>query len=350
MTTPTYASREDVLVALDTPPTTHLLQRLDRHLQSATESINSLCHRYFYPTQATRTFDWPQQGRRRFQPQYKLYLGEHGLITLDSLTVGGISVATGDTYLRPDDGPPFTVLEIDINADDLYQQGDTHQRAVSVVGLFGYQNEEDLEAELDGNISDSDSTLDVSDGGTIGVGDLLRIGTERLVVTARGTIDTGQDLGGDLDNVTSDTLVQVSDGTLFFAGEIILIGSEKMLIDDIAGNNLVVKRAQEGSVLAAHSTGADIFASRRFTVARGALGTTAAAHSDTASIYRFRFPALVRQLAIAYAEDAVLQEKAGYTRTSGSGDNQREARATGIKELRDRVYWAHGRTARMLSI
>jgi hypothetical protein len=48
-----------------------------------------------------------------------------------------------------------------------------------------------------------------------------------------------------------------------------------MLIDDIAGNTLIVKRGWDGTVLAAHTTGATIYAPRTLTVTRGALGTTA---------------------------------------------------------------------------
>lgn len=340
MGTPLYASREDVLSALDTPPTTQLERRIDRLLAAATEEINSLCHRVFYPEQATRTFDWRQYDRRAWQPSWKLYLDENSLITLDSLTVAGTAVSTADVLLRPDDGPPFTWLEIDINATQLFEQGDTHQRAVSVTGLFGYRNDEVQAATLDGAINDSTPTLVVSDGGTIGVGDLLRIDSERLLVSGRSMSDSGQNLGGNLDQVTSDTLVQVADGTQYNEGETLMIGSELMRIEEITGNTLVVTRALDGSVLAAHTTGADIYVSRSLTVERAAQGSTAASHADNATIYRFTYPALVRQLAIAKTEYAINAEKAGY---SGKSAQQ-------LSDLEDKVYWAHGRTARMLPV
>lgn len=338
--TPLYATREDVLTALDTPPTTLLERRVDRLLASATEQIRSLCHRVFYPEQATRTFDWRQYDRRSFQPSWKLYLDENSLISLDSLTVGGNAISTSDVLLRPDEGPPFAWLEIDINASRLFEQGDTHQRAVEVTGLFGYRNDEALAATLVGAIDNSTTTLVVSDGGTIGVGDLLRIESERLLVSGRSMTDSGQDLGGNLDQVTSDTLVQVADGTAFGLGETISIGAENMRIEQINGNNLVVKRGLDGTVLGTHTAGADIFVSRSLSVERGALGTTAAAHAGSTDIYRFVYPALVRQLAIAKTEYAINAEKAGY----------KDKAAQGLADLEDKVYWAHGRTARLLAV
>jgi hypothetical protein len=338
--TPLYATREDVLVSLDLPPTTQLVRRIDRLLAAATEDIFSLCHRSFYPVQATRTFDWRQQDRRSFQPSWKLYLDENSLISLDSLTVGGNSVSTSDVLLRPDEGPPYTWLEIDINASRLFEQGDTHQRAIEVAGLFGYQNQEELAATISGAINDSTSTLIVSDGGMIGVGDLLRIESERLLVSGRSMSDSGQDLGSGLDQLTSDSLVQVADGTEFHENELISIGSENMRIEQINGNDLVVKRSIDGTVLAAHTTGADIFVSRSLSVERAALSTTAASHSDGADVHRFVYPALVRQLAIAKTERAINQEKAGYDGKT----------AQALIDLADRVYWAHGRTTRLLAV
>ena len=85
-------------------------------------------------------------------------------------------------------------------------------------------------------------------------------------------------------NVQSDMTAQQNNVTIsasgsgFNVGEVILVDSERMLIVDIAGNYLTVKRAWDGSVLAIHSTGADIYTLRLLTVTRGALGTTAGTH------------------------------------------------------------------------
>src|SRR5690606_34488219 len=131
--------------------------------------------------------------------------------------------------------------------------------------------------------------------------DLIKLGTEHMVVTGRSMLDTGQNIGADLDASNSAVTVAVTDGTAFSAGETLLIGSERMLIVDVAGNNLIVKRAWDGSVLAAHTSGADIYASRTLTVERGALGTTAATHLDNAAVSRHVVPGAVRALAVAEA-------------------------------------------------
>jgi hypothetical protein len=119
-----------------------------------------------------------------------------------------------------------------------------------------------------------------------------------------------------------------------------------MLIEDIAGNNLTVRRAWDGSTIAAHSVGATVYAPRTLTVTRGALGTTAATHLTAASVYRWDAPGPVRQLCVAEALTDLLQGRSGYARTAGAGENEREATGRGLKDLRERVYVSHGRKAR----
>jgi hypothetical protein len=138
----------------------------------------------------------------------------------------------------------------------------------------------------------------------------------------------------------------VSDGTQFAVDEVILIDSEKMRIDDIAGNTLTVTRPWDGTTLAAHTASADIYAPRTLTVTRGALGTTAATHNSAATVYRWNPPAAVRQLCLAEAVNDLLQGRAGYARTAGTGESEREMTGRGLEALRKRVYVSHGRKAR----
>jgi len=172
-----------------------------------------------------------------------------------------------------------------------------------------------------------------------------------MIVTAKSFLDTTQDL--QTVSVTAsagDTTIGVTTGTTFFVGETILIDAEKMLIVDIASNNLIVKRAWDGSVLAAHSQNASIYAPRTLTVTRGALGTTAAAHDTAAAITVWVVPGLVRQLAIAEAMTALQQEGSAYGRVVGSGDNQREASGKGLADLREQVYTRYGRKVRARAV
>ncbi|WP_234429896.1 hypothetical protein, partial [Streptomyces sp. AV19] len=132
--------------------------------------------------------------------------------------------------------------------------------------------------------------------------------------------------------------------------EVILIDSERMLVVDVAGSVLTVKRAWDGSVLAAHAAGADIYAPRTLTVTRGALGTTAAAMSAGDDIYRWDPPGPVRELTVAEALTSLLQGQSGYARVVGSGEAQREASGRGLRDLRESVYASHGRKARTRAV
>jgi hypothetical protein len=111
-----------------------------------------------------------------------------------------------------------------------------------------------------------------------------------------------------------------------------------------------VKRAWDGSALATHAASADIYAPRTLTVVRGALGTTAATHTTTTAVVKHIVPYPVRDLTIAEALNTVLQERSGYAREVGSGENSREASGRGLRDLRESVYTSHGRKARISAI
>ena len=143
--------------------------------------------------------------------------------------------------------------------------------------------------------------------------------------------------------------VAVTSGSAFAAQEVILIDAERMLVVDVAGNNLTVKRAWDGSTLAAHTAPtADIYSLSGVGVARAQLGTTLAAHTTNDIVYRHVFPAPIRDLAIAEAIHQIQNETGGYTRTVGSGDATRpEPFGRGLDLMRREVYANYGRKARM---
>jgi hypothetical protein len=168
-----------------------------------------------------------------------------------------------------------------------------------------------------------------------------------MIVTERQQLDTGQTLGtGGLTNQNNAVTVPVQSGTAFAAGETILIDAERMLVEDIAGNNLIVRRAWDGSTIAAHTAGATIYAPRTLVVQRGALGTTADTHGNASTIYQWVPPGGIRQLCVAETVTDLLQGRSGYARTAGTGENQREVVARGLKDLKDDAYQAYGRKAR----
>jgi len=346
-----YSTREEIKAELDVRETARSNVRVDRALEDASRRVEGLCHRRFYPVQATRLFDWPPRGG---MTPWILRLDDQELISVSALASGGATITSDEYNLEPVNfGPPFNRVEINIGTDGSFGGGDTYQRDIQISGLWGYRNTESTAGALAEILDSSETSVDV-DGATAaaaGVGSILRVDSERFIVTDRQQLSTGQTLGGSgLTNQNNAVTVTVASGAAFAAGETILIDSERMLIEDIAGNNLTVRRAWDGSTIAAHTVGATIYAPRTLVVTRGALGTTADAHATSSTVYRWMPPGPVRQLVIAEALTDLLQGRSGYARTAGSGENEREASGRGLKDLRDSAYTECGRKARMRSV
>ena len=349
-----FATREDVQRALDVKLTARNSAQIDRALESASRDVeDSLCHRTFAPTIATKSFDYPgpQAGR-----PWRLWLDANELISVTTLTSGGVTIASTDYFLEPNEyGPPYNRIEIDLDSSATFSSGDTHQRAITITGLWGYRNDETTIGALTAAVATTTAgtvSVNAAASALLGVGSILRIGTERLQVTGRTMADTGQNVGGaGLTAQQNSVALTVADGTAFAVDEVLLIESERMLVVDIAGNTLTVIRAWDGSVLTAHAAGVDIYASRTLTVRRGALGTTAATHADAAAVVRWDPPGLVRDLVVADVINRILQEQAGYARTSrvSTGAKSVSVETLSLEALRTRVYNACGRKARLRS-
>ena len=338
-----YATREDVKRALDVAETARNNGQIDRAIESGTRSVEGLTRRRFRPQLATRYFDWPDRRRSR---NYRLWIDQpEQIISVTTLTAGGTVIASADYFLEPNnDGPPYNRIEVDLSSNSVFASGDTHQRAIEVVGLFGYANDEQQVGELTAELAGAEgASASATFTQQVGVGDVLRIDSERMIVTRKTMVDSTQNLGGNLTASTANVTVAVTDGAAFLEDMTILIDSERMLIVDIAGNNLTVKRAWDGSVLAAHTSGADVYTLTGVELDRAALGTTLAVHTSTTAIYRHLVPGLVRELTIAEAINTIVQEQAGYGRTSGSGQTERAVGVTGLEKLREDVKSKFGR-------
>lgn len=342
---PWYTTRERVMAAPDIKASAYAAAAVDTACDAASRRIERLCHRIFYPAVDTRYFDWPNDQDARFG---RLWLDQHELISLTSLaSPSGTAISTANVLLEPNGGgPPYTRLDLNRGTSAAFSMGNTSQQAIVVTGVFGYRNDEESAGTLAASPSSSSATIGVS-GALFGVGDLLRIEDERLIVTGRSWSTSAQT--GTLASSNAAQTLAVSDGTAFVAGEELLLDGERVLVQDISGNNLTVRRAWSGTTLAAH-TGATIYYSRTLTVARGACGTTAAGHGISTAVYRWVPPSGVRQLATAYAIDQFFQEGAGYARTIGSGENERAMSGRAIVNLEDAVYGQYGRKARTRAV
>lgn len=342
-----YATREDIMHALDVQTTARNRRQIDAVLEAASRNVEGLCHRRFYPVAATRYFDWPARPSGGYTP-WVLRLDASELISVTTLLSGGVTIPADDFNLEPNrSGPPFSRVEIKLSTSAAYGGGPTYQRDVTITGLWGYRDTESTLGATTAAVTTTTATTVTVDGPTsavVGVGSLLRVDSERLIVTERAQASTGQT--GTLTAAKSDVTLTVADGSGFAVDEILLLDSERMRVDDIAGNVLTVERAYDGTVLAAHTT-ATIYAPRTLTVTRGALGTIAATHTNASTVYVWQPPGLIRQLVKAEAIWSLLQERAGWFRKSStSGNSSAEISRDAIDALREQAYTEHGRKAR----
>lgn len=343
-----YTTREAVASALEVGVTARASALMDAKIEAASRSIEGLLLRRFYPERKTVTFDWPNWDG---SPTWELDLGSNELISVETFTSGGTVIAPGDFFLRRSDDkdePPYTRIEIDLDSSASLSAGPTWQRSASVLGLFGHDDTAtDLpSAELGASVSSSATTwiVDPTSGlYRVGVGALMLIGTERIVLRERNMADTAVNTAGTLDSLKNDRILAVTDGTQFVKAETILVDAERMRIDDIAGNNLIVTRTWDGTTLDSHASGADVYALREFVVERHALGTSAAAHTAGDLLYMHDYPGLVNELCTAEAVVMLEQNASAYARTVGSGSVQRESVGMGLLDLRARAVDAYGR-------
>jgi hypothetical protein len=350
-----YATREDVQRALDSKTTARNTLQIARALEDASRGAEDLCHRMFFPVQATRFFDWPP---RAGMTPWILRLNDQELISVTALSSGGTVIPSTSYNLEPVNyGPPFSRVEIKLTSNAAFGGGNTYQRDIQISGVWGYRNTESSGGTLAAAVSTSTATTVTVDGpasAAVGVGSILRLDSERMIVTGRTQITTGQTLGAPgLTAQANSVTVAVTTGASFAVDEVLLIDAEKLLITDIAGNSLIVRRGWDGTVLAAHTAGATIYAPRTLTVTRGVLGTTADVHANASPVYRWEPPGPVKQLVIAEAINSLTTESSGYSKTAragSTGSSERTRDQGALQDRRDATYNACGRKARTRAV
>lgn len=347
ITLPCYSTREEVKRALDIQETAANDAQVDRAIEAARDDVNGLLKRRFYCTIATEFWDWPN-----FQRAYpwRIWFDARELadttVMVPVVTTGGTVIDAGSILWGPwNYSPPFTFLELDRSKSASFGLGSTPQKDVSIAGLFGYWDKRAAAGSLAVALADTTSTAcTVSNGAALGVGDVLIIGTERMLVTDKQMADTGQAQQSGLgDALASDNLLGVTTGSAFSVGEVLQLDAEQLLITSITGNSLTVKRAWNGSALAGH-TSAEVYAARLLTVTRGDLGSTAATHTQNTALQIQVIPGLVKELSTAEAINHVLAETSGYARALPQGAGA--VPGVGLPDLRARCYAAFGRKNR----
>jgi hypothetical protein len=344
-------TREDIKSALDVQETAYANTRIDRAIGAGSRSVEGQMQRLFYPVTGTRKFDWPQLPTSGAYP-WRVWLDQNELITLTTLTSGGTVIPAAGYLLEPvNDGPPYTHIDINLGSASSFSAGPTWQQSLVATGVFGYRADTTPGGTLAAIVSSaSATTITLSDSASVGVGSILLVDSERMLVTSKSMVTTALTLQTDMAASAAGNIVATTNGASFVVGEVLLLDAERMLIQDIAGNNLIVKRAWDGSTLAAHTGAVVIYAARTATVTRGALGTTAATHANGAPIAVHQVPDLIRTLTIAEALCDLLGEEAGWARMVGSGDNARPAPGGGIRDLRAQAASRYARQARQRAV
>lgn len=345
-----YCTREDVKSATDVVSTSRVDAVIDRAIAAASRYIEGQTLRRFYPWDGTRTFDWPIPVAR----WWILELEDNELTSATLVVSGGVPMTQDvDYFLRPDNAPalraPFTRVEINLAGNGSFNIGSSIQRAILITGTFGYNNELAAVGTLAAAAGSGDAQVTLSSGFGWGIGSILVVDNERLVVTGRQSVTTGQTVGtGGLTALNSATLVPVASTGAFTIGEIILIDGEKMLITDTAGTNLIVERGWDATPLAAHTAGTTIYSNRQATVRRAALGTTAAAHSQNAAVNLVVIPDGIKEWCLAKAITDTADVLAAYARYVGRGGKAIPyVRGVGVAELAENAMAAYGRGPRM---
>lgn len=348
ITRPTYATRGEVKTALDVKLTADYDNHVDSALVRAADDIDGMLHRRFYNILTTQYVDWPN-----FQRAYpwRIWLNEREIADVTTpvpvVTSGGNVIPANTIFWGPwNYSPPFTFLELDRSSSSSFGQGATPQRDVAITALFGYWLKTRPAGALAGAVGDTTGTsITVTDSSLADVGDVLTIGSEKMLVTQTAMATTGQTQSGAGCSTASeaDNQLTVADGTKLHASEVVQLDAERMYVEYVTGNVATVIRSYDGSVLATHSN-ATVYALRALTVTRGDFGTTAATHSSADAITAEVVPGLIKELAIAEALNGVLQKTTGYARVTG--EKQRMIPGGSLPDLRNRAIMAFGRKAR----
>lgn len=360
---PCYVTREEVMRAMDIKLTQQAQVRVDRNIQTASDTVEDICKRNFYPTYATKSFDWPN-----FQYVYPWVLlldqwemaDQPTLFVTGSLLPSPIVIPTGNFIMHPiNSGPPFTYIELRRDKNSSFGNNTTPQLDIALTGPFGYWTKTKPAGALAAAMSDTTSTIvQVTQGDTPQVGDVMVVDAERMLVQDKQPISTGVTFNAFTTASNADNVWNFPSGN-WFPGEVLTIDQERVLVLSVVGSFMTVKRAYDGTVLAQHTSGT-VYADRQLNVVRGSSGTTAATHTNGTSVAVGSYPGLVKQLALAEALVGITQEPSVYafdleTRTrvnanvyggTGHGQQREPAIGIGITDLRDRCAARFGRQVR----
>ena len=344
---PRYITREHVQRATSNMYDPMLI---DGMIVSASMAAEDWLHRIFYPRVGVALLDWPTAANN---DAYRFDLGINELISVTRVVSGGTDVPLTDIILRREDdidSPPYGILELRVGSNYCLQASPNGQQSLSITGKFGYNDTTNSTgAVLSGAITDSDEQLSITPFNNrvdIGVGSLILIDDEYMIVYGNRYDDTGATLSAGMSAAKGGTTLLIDDTTAIAVNETIIVDSERMYITAITGSTVTVRRATEGTTLAGHLANSVVYAARTFLVSREACGSTSVVHADATGIRVHEFNYLLQELVTALVIVALSQSLAEYGKTVGTGTMTRESSGKGLQEIQERVYWALGRMER----
>lgn len=342
-----YTTREKVKAAVDVKNSARANEQIDRIIGDISQQIEDELRRVLHPHLEAFVYDYPHPDRPT--PWRIWFGGKREIIELLALDTDGTNIPLTGVYLYPQEGPPYTHLELNRSGRFSFSSNETPQGAISGRALCGYTDTNEHLDVLTADLGLTDDTITIENGARVGVGSLLRCGDERMIVTEKQATPTGLSLAapGLTMEPKSNTVVLSGMAGAPQINEMINIDGERMQVLDVLGGNVIVQRAVDGSVLAAHNAGAAIYAYRQLTLRRAAAGTTAATHTTGALLDIWVPPTSVEGLCVAASLVQLANENSAYARVVGSGDAQREARGAALEKKWSSVKRQLGRRVRM---
>lgn len=251
------------------------------------------------------------------------------ILSVSSLLNDGSALSASDYFLIGEAtarpwwlNGPYTQIEVDPDSSVLSVWCDSEPDSVQIACLRGLYLKSILTGATVADTtqqSDSQSTLQVSNGALVSPGMALLLGSEQELVTGYGSpADTTTDLNGTIDTATEE--ITVDDASLVNVGEVIRVDFEQMKVRDrnTDTEKLHVYRGWNKTNRVQHLDGVSVYVYRTFNVDRACNGTTAAAHANALAISRYDPPDDVRFLAREGATLMLNKAKSGYAGKSGN--------------------------------
>jgi hypothetical protein len=280
MTIPWYIGLEEIKQFLGINSSTNN-DRLRSLIGAISRFIDNYTGRKFYPTTATRLFD--------YQSATILQLDYDDLLSVSAFADENGTGTVDTSYLlyEPANNPPYQRIIID-PSNDSFMYSNIKEQALEVTGEWGYCNSKEDTGITCPSLTLDTTTMAANNGKKVDVGWLLQIDDERIIVTDVDAVDSAANTSAALNDYETD--IGVTDTSKFSTGEIIRIEDEQMRIVRIDTSSLSVIRGYEGTTPKSHESNKDIYVYRNFTIERGATKSAASQHSAGTKIYRIAPP------------------------------------------------------------